>query len=240
MADARDRGWGAGWPAQRVKDMSWITVRGVTAPNGVHKLLAPTVTWLLEETMRRGYKLTPGWCWGYCCRPIAGTSTASNHSWGLAVDLNAPTNPMRSPLTTDMPDWMVTLWENNGFRWGGKYTGRKDAMHFEFMGTPADALALAPKHKVYGTIEEAQVVRIKGQRIYSALVGKGVVMANEAGEVYAFSTSFHGGYNTLKPEQRLGERTITGIFPDTRNAADGYVLTADDGATYVFPLTKVG
>jgi peptidoglycan hydrolase-like protein with peptidoglycan-binding domain len=30
-----------------------------------------------------------------------------------------------------------------GFRWGGDYTGRKDYMHFEFMGTPASAAVLA-------------------------------------------------------------------------------------------------
>ena len=30
-----------------------------------------------------------------------------------------------------------------GFRWGGAYRGRKDAMHFEYMGSPADARRVA-------------------------------------------------------------------------------------------------
>lgn len=236
MSDAEARGWGPGWPTPRVKDMAWITVRGVTMPNGVHKLIAPIVTMLLEETMRRGYALTPGWCWGYANRPISGSATASNHSWGLAVDLNAPTNPHRRPLTTDMPRWLPELWETWGFRWGGSYTGKPDAMHYEFMGSPTDARHAAMRLEQVGTIEEAQVVRIVGQHISTALIGKGYVATNELGEVYAWQTADHGGYNRLKPEQRLGDRKIIGIHHDTRNAPDGYCQVGDDGAMYLFPV----
>lgn len=91
--------------------------------------------------MRRGYRLVPGWCWGYACRKIAGSSSWSNHAWGLAVDLNAPKNPMTSRLVTDMPSWMPALWKSYGFRWGGDYSGKKDAMHYEFMGSVTDAKA---------------------------------------------------------------------------------------------------
>jgi peptidoglycan hydrolase-like protein with peptidoglycan-binding domain len=45
-------------------------------------------------------------------------------------------------LITDMPGWMPELWKGHSFRWGGDYSRRKDAMHYEFMGTPADAAAL--------------------------------------------------------------------------------------------------
>jgi hypothetical protein len=38
-----------------------------------------------------------------------------------------------------MPTWMPPLWNQFGFRWGGTYSSKKDAMHYEFMGTPADA-----------------------------------------------------------------------------------------------------
>jgi hypothetical protein len=37
-----------------------------------------------------------------------------------------------------MPAWMVGMWTECGFRWGGAYQGRKDAMHFEYMGSPSD------------------------------------------------------------------------------------------------------
>jgi D-alanyl-D-alanine carboxypeptidase len=240
MADASARGWGPGWPTDRRRDMAWLTVRGVTVPAGVHKTLAPLVAWLLEETIRRGYDLRPGWCWGYCNRPIRGTSRPSNHSWGLAVDLNAPTNPMRSPLSTDMPTWMVQLWKNHGFAWGGEYTGRKDAMHFEFMGRPTDVPVIRPSGTGAVKIEGAGVTRTPGERVYACLIGKGTVQCNEKGEVYAYQATYHGGYNTLKPEQRQGTRLFVGIAPDDTNAPDGYCLIADDGALYVFPLTPVG
>ena len=57
---------------------------------------------------------------------------------GLAVDLNSLANPMGSRLVTDMPRWMPKLWTGHGFAWGGAYTGRKDAMHYEYVGTPAE------------------------------------------------------------------------------------------------------
>ena len=49
---------------------------------------------------------------------------------------------MTDRLITDMPDWMVALWKSKKFRWGGDYRNRKDAMHYEFMGTPDDARQL--------------------------------------------------------------------------------------------------
>ena len=94
-----------------------------------------------------------GWCWGYSNRPIAGTSTASNHSKGRAVDLNAPNNPYTSPLVCDFPPAMVKDWEECGWYWGGRYNGSKDAMHFEYAYTPNDVqrhTALA-KSKLGGT-----------------------------------------------------------------------------------------
>jgi D-alanyl-D-alanine carboxypeptidase-like protein len=239
MADASARGWGPGWPTDRRKDMAWITVRGVTCPAGVHKTLAPLVGWLFEETLQRGYDLRPGWCWGYCNRPIRGTSVASNHSWGLAVDLNAPTNPMVSPLRTDMPKWMVQLWKDNGFAWGGDYTGRKDAMHMEYMGRPADVPRIRPSGTGAVKIEGAGVTRTPGAHVAACLIGKGSVQVNEKGEVFCYQTSYHGGYTSLKPEQRQGTRLFVGVEPDTTNAPDGYCLIADDGALYLFPLQPV-
>jgi D-alanyl-D-alanine carboxypeptidase-like protein len=137
LSTAEDRGWGRGWPVDRRRDMVTVNAGGITIL--VHKAIAPIVEQLLEETVAGGYRLKPGQCWGYANRAIRGSKRPSNHSWGLAVDLNAPANPMSVKLITDIPPWMVELWRRRGFRWGGDYEGRKDAMHFEFMGTPADA-----------------------------------------------------------------------------------------------------
>lgn len=134
-ATASGRGWGPGWPnCQRDQIVTVSFAGGLRLP--VHQGIAELVGLLVEETERRGYDVRDGQSWGFACRAIRGTSTPSNHSWGLAVDINAPANPMGSRLVTDMPNWMPELWEGFGFRWGGRYRSRPDAMHYEFMGTP--------------------------------------------------------------------------------------------------------
>lgn len=52
---------------------------------------------------------------------------------------------MKRPLTTNVPAWMVKLWNHYGFAWGGHYRGTPDPMHFEFMGTPTDADEMTEK-----------------------------------------------------------------------------------------------
>lgn len=137
---ASGRGWGPGWPANNAAQMATVRAGGIAL--SVRREIAPLVQWLVTETATRGYGLRDGQCWGFANRPIRGTNTPSNHSWGLAVDLNSLANPMGDALVTDMPGWMVELWKSKKFRWGDDYRGRKDAMHFEFMGTPDEAVQL--------------------------------------------------------------------------------------------------
>ena len=147
---AAQRGWGAGWPSCSGARLSGLAV--VWAPRSgvgvsVHRRLARLVGLLFAETERRGYLLRSGQSWGYACRAIAGTSVASNHSWALAVDINSLANPYQFPRRTDMPTWMPLLWNRYGFAWGGNYNndgrhGKADSMHYEFMGSPADADAM--------------------------------------------------------------------------------------------------
>jgi D-alanyl-D-alanine carboxypeptidase len=144
---AAQHGWGAGWPSCSGAQLGGLAV--VMAPRSrvgvsVHRRIARLVELLFAETERRGYLLRPGQCWGYACRAIAGTAVASNHSWGLAIDINSLTNPYQFPRRTDMPTWMPLLWNRYGFAWGGNYNdngrlGKADSMHYEFMGTPTDA-----------------------------------------------------------------------------------------------------
>lgn len=126
----------------------------VTFSNGtvvtVATEIAPLIKMLGDETIARGYDIRNSDTGGFNCRRIGGTSSWSNHAWGLAVDLNWSTNPFVNPLTTDMPSWMVNLWTQYGFRWGGTYTSKKDAMHYEFMGTMADAAAFTAKARADG------------------------------------------------------------------------------------------
>ena len=144
--------WGSGWPNCQTSKIDTRfgvdTTYGRTRfPGGVRVEIAELVTRLVKETDMRGYRFgrpndASYGCWGFACRPIRGSNSPSNHSWGLAVDINAPTNPMGSTLITDMPGWMPDLWNAYGFRWGGDYKNRPDAMHYEFLGTVADAQRL--------------------------------------------------------------------------------------------------
>ncbi|MEO1061439.1 MAG: M15 family metallopeptidase [Actinomycetota bacterium] len=151
---AEGRGWGRHCQGPKVT----ISVTGGVRYS-VRREIAPIVKALCEETVRRGYQFRDRECWGYACRKIAGTSSWSNHSWGLAIDINSPANPMiyrrrwaelqrehpggvpRS-IWTDMPEWLPELWKRYGFRWGGEYRTVRDAMHFEFMLRPSDVPGL--------------------------------------------------------------------------------------------------
>lgn len=143
--DAADRGWGPGWPTNRTADMARVTAdRSGTAVN-VHKRLARLVDMLLDATEAKGYLLDQTQTGAFNCRPIAGTNVPSNHSWGLAADLNWRRNPVSHDgrAHTDFPAWLVPMWNRYGFAWGGDYSGDyRDAMHLEFMGTPAEADSL--------------------------------------------------------------------------------------------------
>ena len=64
----------------------------------------------------------------YYPRFIAGTTTLSNHAFGLALDLNVPGN--QRGTVGEMDRRVVAVFERWGFTWGGhwRYT---DPMHFE-------------------------------------------------------------------------------------------------------------
>jgi hypothetical protein len=64
----------------------------------------------------------------YYPRFIAGTSTLSNHAFGLALDLNVPGN--QRGTVGEMDRGVVEVFKKWGFAWGGdwRYT---DPMHFE-------------------------------------------------------------------------------------------------------------
>lgn len=150
--NAYERGWGdPGKPgslrarAWRAKNIRKVTVGGVTLY--VHKEVAPLFIGLITDLNAQGYRIDKGPLddWGYANRDVRGRpGVKSNHAWGLAVDLNAATNPMTNDgrTHTDLPSNVRSLAARWGLRWGGDYSGRKDPMHFEFMGTPAQAQAV--------------------------------------------------------------------------------------------------
>lgn len=133
------KGWGAPCAAARA------TVTLTHARVTVDARIAELVGLVLRACEARGYIFRAADTGAYNCRKIAGTNTWSNHAWALAIDVNWQSNPYTSAWVTDIPDWMHNLLNRYGFAWGGDYTGgKRDFMHFEFMGTPQQAqLALA-------------------------------------------------------------------------------------------------
>lgn len=137
---ANGKGWGSGWPNCSVVNQT-ITMKRSGQKLLVNQRVAKLFSVLLNAMEARGYLLhTPEqWSWGSECRAISGTNTPSNHSWGLAVDINAPNNPYTTGTQHDIPDWAYAMFRKYGFGLGADYSGKRDYMHVEFMGTPGDA-----------------------------------------------------------------------------------------------------
>ena len=81
----------------------------------------------------------------YNCRTITGGRSYSLHAYRIAVDLNWNTNPYGRTLVTDMAIGMIEAIEGirtaggvQVWRWGGRYSNNKDAMHFEVVASPAE------------------------------------------------------------------------------------------------------
>jgi hypothetical protein len=73
--------------------------------------------------------------WSYQNRNVRGETIKSNHSFGIAVDINALANPLGT--AGDMPEEVVRQWEAEGGEWGGDWE-RPDPMHFETHLTPEE------------------------------------------------------------------------------------------------------
>ncbi len=118
-------------------DPSWvrshITTQQVPILGSVtcNRLIFPQLTAALTEVVQRGLadKIHPSEYAGcYYPRFIAGTTSLSNHSFGLALDLNTPGN--QRGTVGQMDRTVVAIFKKWGFAWGGDwhYT---DPMHFE-------------------------------------------------------------------------------------------------------------
>jgi hypothetical protein len=66
----------------------------------------------------------------YNKRKISGSDRWSNHAYGGAIDINAEENGFNTGKGT-IPPVLVAAFDAVGFRWGGRYKGRTDPMHFE-------------------------------------------------------------------------------------------------------------
>lgn len=58
---------------------------------------------------------------------VGSSKKLSTHSWGIAIDLDPVHNPYGKKGT--MPDWVIEIFLERGFTWGGKWR-TPDPMHF--------------------------------------------------------------------------------------------------------------
>lgn len=145
------KGWGPGWPHDNKDKMVRVKANKSGKKVSVHHRISRLVDILLDESERKGYRIEL--LGGFVNRQIfkkgKPTGIPSNHSWGLAIDVNWNRNIETSngELHHNIPGWMQDLFNRYGFAWGGDYRkgGHRDPMHFEFMGSPADADKMTAK-----------------------------------------------------------------------------------------------
>lgn len=151
MATAADRGWGDPTSSDyRKQHIVTIDAGGVRL--NVRREAAPLFMGFIVNIVARGYDLSGrADDWGWACRPIRGYEDEwerthnfkylSNHSWGLALDLNSQDHPL-GRRGTGVPRFVVDEAHHWGLSWGGDYTNRPDEMHFECLLTPAQVADL--------------------------------------------------------------------------------------------------
>jgi hypothetical protein len=70
--------------------------------------------------------------WNGCFNPrrSRGLDSISHHAWGLAIDMNAATNPLFG--TVNWSESFLNVWRENGWTCGADFRRRVDGMHFEY------------------------------------------------------------------------------------------------------------
>ncbi|MCR1785230.1 M15 family metallopeptidase [Nocardioides carbamazepini] len=118
-------------------DPAWVSTHIVTEAVPIlgrvtcNKYMMPQLKAALGEiqTSGLGSKIDPGQYAGcYYPRFIAGSTQLSNHSFGLALDLNVPGN--QRGTVGQMDRVVVAIFKKWGFAWGGDWA-YTDPMHFE-------------------------------------------------------------------------------------------------------------
>lgn len=96
---------------------------------------------LAAEQAKGRYYAIGGYTYAHSARTVGASYGISRHAFGIAIDINANTNPFQAgpfepgdSFRTDMPAWFVKAWTDAGFCWGGDWSLSKDPMHFSWQG----------------------------------------------------------------------------------------------------------
>jgi hypothetical protein len=129
--------------AKHVVDVKWLpklkggTVQ-MTTVFGIDALIGKVSDELQNDAALSKYGLKPGG--GFVWRFIAGTTQLSEHSFGIALDVNVGysdywrwAKPVKGtiPYKNRIPLAIAALFEKYGFVWGGRWY-HYDTMHFEY------------------------------------------------------------------------------------------------------------
>lgn len=126
--------------------------KAATASLTCHKKLASSIQAAYREMKQKGFRAYDNGCYNW--RQMTGSkSSMSNHSFGLAIDINPSYNPYikgtSSSVWKNAPSYykidgeIVSIWKKYGFYWGGDYKNIKDYMHFEYV---SGSLTLGKKY----------------------------------------------------------------------------------------------
>lgn len=131
-------------PAFLTMDPAWYDAHIVTQTVPIlgevtcNRAFMPPLRAALEELVDRGLDdLISIYSGCYAARTVARSDTAppSQHAYGAAIDIDAPTNGY-GDTTPAMDPRVVEVFETHGFLWGGDFL-IPDGMHFEYGSSPA-------------------------------------------------------------------------------------------------------
>jgi hypothetical protein len=231
MAGLTRAGWGTlragdgtNGDYRRANIVNVPSVGGVTIIGGMHRLVAPLAAKAISAMIEAGFR--PNGVrddWGYADRMVRGsTRTKSNHAWGLAFDLDATQNPLRATKGT-ITQRHADAARRFGFSWGGNYSGRKDLMHFEFLGTPADVAKYGGSAGFIGPLSPvtqsgpllSKGYELKGdsvspRAIYEAALAAGFVGSNAVTITAIALAESRGRAGAIGDKAIAGQRTADG------------------------------
>ena len=103
-----------------------------------HKLAAPYLEAVASDIKKSGttYKFRRIGTFSWRAN-VNDPSQMSLHSFGIAIDINDDVN-CNGCTRSDFPPEVINAFKSHGFRWGGDYHGKKDPMHFEWLGYGCD------------------------------------------------------------------------------------------------------
>ena len=135
---------------QRI-DVPIINEKGkkTTMVLSVHKKLASEFFAIFSEMQKIKFRIKPSSTCAYVWKTIIGSGgRISQHSYGIAIDINWNDNPCFYNTNVNVSNGygsyrpyknrysvtkeVIAIWKAHGFGWGGDWVGKKDTMHFSY------------------------------------------------------------------------------------------------------------